>query len=216
MDLYIVRHGQTKANTRHIYQRPNEPITREGSAEIARLVRTVTELQPTHLYTSHFARARQTAHYLSYATELEAQWLPLVSELYPPEHLFGKRHYGLTSLVYLLRWFFHALKKGVEEKAETRAEFTKRLFDAREFFEAHEDADRIVVVTHSVFANFFVAHLCTNRELSVWRAVPLFLKIVWYENAGITHVEYQRSDDARRCGWRMRSFNQHQHLHLED
>ena len=215
MDLYLVRHGETKANARHSYQPPTESLSQLGVAEVARLVRTIQEFEPTHLYTSHYTRARETAHFIEYATELEAVWLEEVTELKVPEYMYGKSHYGLHSMYYLLRWYFNLLPENITDQIETRKEFAERIFKAQEFFiEKHKQGDRVVVVSHSIFTNFFIAHLCNNKNLNPFRAATLLLKILRHENSSVSHIRYTGETEKNTCPWEVVSFNAHRHLDL--
>ena len=213
MDLYLVRHGATAANERHVYQPPTEPISAIGAAEVTRLVRHIQELTPTHIYTSEFKRARETAHYFGYATGLEPEWLPDLHEIRAPEQMFGRSHYGLASFQYQLRWFFGLYTPAPGSKAETKEAFVHRVLRTRAHFEAHHaPEDRVVAVTHSIFINFFVAHLCQDAHISLFQAVPLLLKIFAYENSGITHLRYDHNEAREACRWQVVSYNDHAHL----
>ncbi len=212
MELLLVRHGETKANARHIYQPPTESISIAGAAEVARLVRTIQEFEPTHLYTSHYTRARETTHFLEYATELQATWLEDVSELKVPDYLYGKSHYGPQSMFYLMRWYFNLLPENITDQIETKKEFSERIFRARDYFAKLHTGDRVVVVSHSIFTNFFIAHLCQDKGINVLKAAPLLLKILRYENSGVTHVRYIGETEKNVCPWEVVSFNAHKHL----
>lgn len=212
MDLYLIRHGETNANARRIYQEPNEPLSGAGAAEVAQLVRSVRELNPTHLYTSYFDRARYTAHYFSYATGLEAQWLPFAHELYRPEDLYGAPLFSVDSAKYVLSWFFGTLKPKPDSRVETRDQFLARIAEARTFFEGHDADARIVLVTHSIFINFFVGQMCREDMPGLVRAGGRLINIFRLENTGITHVRYEPNSNKKTCPWQLVSFNAHEHL----
>ncbi len=215
MDLYLVRHGETAANTRHVYQKPSEPISALGAAEVARLVRHIQNIQPTHIYTSDFKRARETAHYFGYATGLEPVWLPSLHEVYPPETLIDRSRFSPASFSYLLRWFFGWYTPAPDSKAETKEMFVHRILKTRAHMEAqHGPGDRVVAVTHSVFLNFFIAHLCADEHVNVFGALPLFYKILRFENSGITHVRYIGETEKNVCPWELVSHNGHDHLQI--
>ena len=212
MELLLVRHGETKANSHHIYQPPTESISAPGAAEVARLVRTIQEFKPTHLYTSHYTRARETAHFLEYATELQATWLEEVSELRVADYMYGKSHYGLHSMFYLLRWYFNLLPEDITDQIETKKEFSNRVFQARDYFAQNHAGDRVVVVSHSIFTNFFIAHLCQDKGVNIFKAAPLLIKILRHENSSISHVRYIGETEKNVCPWEVVSFNAHRHL----
>jgi broad specificity phosphatase PhoE len=214
MELLLVRHGETRANSRHIYQPPTESISAPGAAEVAKLVRTIQEFKPTHLYTSHYTRARETAHFLEYATELQATWLEEVSELRVADYMYGKSHYGLHSMFYLMRWYFNLLPEDITDQIETKKEFADRIFKARDFFAKNHDEDRVVVVSHSIFTNFFIAQLCQDKGVNIFKAASLLMKILRHENSSVSHVRYNGETEKNVCPWEVVSFNAHKHLDL--
>lgn len=211
MDIYFVRHAETAANARKRFQAPNEPITDKGSRDVAKLVHIIERLEPTHLYTSPYKRARQTADYLSYATSKEARWLELVHELEYPEYMLGKRHYSLATAWYGLRWFFNAKSVTVGVVAETRTHFFTRLMATRTFFANHHALeDKIVVVSHSFFINGFVMHLCKNRPMRLWETIPHAFRVLRAKNTGVTHVRYTSENGNGR--WQLISLDEGTHL----
>lgn len=215
MDLYLVRHGETNANTRREYQRPTEPLSSHGAAEVARLVRYIQKLHPTHIYTSDFKRARETAQFFGYATNIEPTWMTTLHEVYPPEHVQGQPHVGAKSAKYLLQWFFNMLDTQSDKRVETRSQFTDRVVSARNHFESHDPEDRIVAVSHTIFINFFIAHLCKEHPINIFQALPLMYKIMRYENSGVTHVRFHgRTEGVRTCPWELVKFNGHAHLDI--
>lgn len=211
MEIYFVRHGATRANKRHVYQSPAEPLSDAGSRDVAKLVRTVAELQPTHLYSSDYTRARQTADYLSYATNLEVQWQPVMRELGYPEALLGHAHASFATLRYGWQWYFNNVSLATQHGAESRQDFIARVQAARTFLESHAPTDRIVVVSHSFFINAFVEHMCRTAPEPWWRAVPRALNVFLTDNTGLTHMQYE-SAPTNACGWKLISFDSIKHL----
>ena len=79
----------------------------------------------------------------------------------------------------------------------------------------HGPVDNVAAVTHSVFLNFFLAHLCADKHVNLFKALPLLFKILRYENSGITHVRYIGETEKNVCPWQIVSYNGHAHLELE-
>lgn len=212
MDVYFVRHGETKENQAHRYQTPNEPLSDSGSREVAKLTRHIVELQPTRLLTSHFRRAIQTAEFLSYATGLQAERTDFFHEIYRPEYMYGRSHFGLRSFIYVTRWFFGLLPNPDDSRLETRKEFSERVLRARKKLEEHDSSERIVVISHSVFINFFVLHACQDKPMRFYQAVPRLLKILRSENTGVTHLRFNHFDEGSCCRWELVSYDGISHL----
>lgn len=72
MRLFLIRHAQSANNARAASQRIEDPeLTPVGHAQAARLADAVNQLELTHIITSPFLRALQTAEYLQRVTGLE-------------------------------------------------------------------------------------------------------------------------------------------------
>ncbi len=215
MDIYFVRHGETAANAARRYQPPTEVLSDKGVRDVAKLVRTVQEISPTHLYTSTYARARETARYLGYATELEPEWHEHVHEVSYPDIMLGRRHYSLATCFFGLAWFLNIPWLKRLAGVETRHDFFTRIKMTQQFFEEnHDDADVILVVSHSFFINSFVMHLCREHPMQLWHVVPHVFRVLRSKNTGLTHIRYSPTNTKNVCSWELISFDQGTHLEI--
>jgi broad specificity phosphatase PhoE len=195
MDVYFIRHGQTNGNLARRHQHPNTPLNSLGQKQVEAIVGRISALQPTHIITSTQLRAVETARILTSACDVIPQTNTEFKELEHPMGIVGTRYIGWTTIAYAWRWFFGKEIAG----GETYRQFLERIKRAKAVIEALPQDSKVIVVSHSVFTNIFIEHLCLDEKMSVWQATRSFLRILTLRNAGIIHLHYQPGKNI--CGW---------------
>jgi broad specificity phosphatase PhoE len=159
------------------------------------IVGKISALQPTHIITSTQLRAMETTRILTAACDVVPETHPEFEELRRPLWLVGTRYIGWTTFIYVLQWFF-----GKEIKdGESYEAFLDRIKRARTLLESLPPESRVVVVSHAVFTNIFIEHLCLDERMTLWQAARSFIRILRLRNAGIIHLHY--SPGKNICGW---------------
>ncbi len=204
MDIYFIRHGQTSGNLAKRHQAEHSRLTPLGREQVAALAPQVVALKPTHLLTSSHVRAIETASILGQACNLVPETSPLYVELRRPKRLYGHHHRSWRSMLYYKLWYLGLV--GGTDVSDVRGEsyrsFRRRLRAATERLAEYPPDARIVVVSHAVFINLFLAHLCTSyRPLSPWRAAYAFWRVLSSRNATLMYVRYEPG--AEKCGWQI-------------
>jgi broad specificity phosphatase PhoE len=126
---------------------------------------------------------------------------PLFAELERPKFLHGHFHKSLFSIWFYARWYF-GLTNHVTEGGETYAMLRERVKNAQAALTQYPHDARIVVVSHSVFINFFVAHLCRTKPLTPLAALSYFFKVLTIKNGSITKLSFDASR-KETCQWRV-------------
>jgi broad specificity phosphatase PhoE len=62
---------------------------------------------------------------------------------------------------------------------------------------------RVVVVSHSVFINFFLAHACSKKALNPFQAVARFFRVLSIKNGSITKVTFAPNSAGTACQWKV-------------
>lgn len=198
MDIYFVRHGQTSGNAARRHQAEKTPLTTRGEEQAKAVALLLSKYEPTHLASSHLNRAIETARPISEVTGLDIELEHNLAELYRPRYLEGRFHFSLPSIFYYTLWFL-----GVENKklaGESYNQVRQRIAVLKNILKRYPDDAKIVLVSHSVFINLFVAHMCHARSLGVFTLVGVVSKIMRIPNAGIIHVRYEESS-TNVCKW---------------
>lgn len=213
MDIYFIRHGETEHNRRHLHQPDEVPLSTLGKQQAEAAEPLVAALDPTHLLTSNLTRAAETAEILNKTVLLNIERSELFAELRRPRHVINLHHFGIRSLVYIVRWFFSRNEQYWESVGgESRPAFLARTQEAKRMLEHYPPDARIVVVSHSVFINFFVEHICNERPVSTLKAAMLLLKITSLDNSSLTHVTFDPTLPEGTCKWNVVSFDEDSHV----
>lgn len=202
MDIYFVRHGQTYGNAAKRHQHDNSRLTDRGKQQAVTIAKAIAAYQPTHLVVSNRVRAVETGVTIAAETELVPRVTELVAELNRPHHLYGNYHRSPMTFWYLARWFFGNLGDvGDAPEGESYAALRDRIEQTKVLLTEYPADARVVVVSHSVFINMFVAHLHQDAPLQWWRGLYALVRSLLIRNGSLTHVTY---DPAK--GWQLQSF----------
>ncbi len=196
MDVFFVRHGQTDGNVAQRYQHPETRLNEVGKAQAEAIAGKIAVLEPTHIITSTQLRAVETTRIITGAVPLIPETHADFEELRRPLTLVGARYLGVTTLWYVVRWFFD----WPHNQGETYPEFLTRIKRAQAYLETLPEDAKVVVVSHSVFTNIFVEHLCLDRRLTFVEAVLGFWRILTLRNTAIIHLHYTKVGPGL-CGW---------------
>jgi glucosyl-3-phosphoglycerate phosphatase len=192
MDIYLVRHGQTDGNVAGRHQHPNITLNEQGQLQARQVATLLRRIRPTHLITSTNIRAMETAKHIARETDLIPETYPAFEELRRPAYLIGERMLAWTALKYALGWFL-GLKSAAMHDGESHADFLARLATARSHIMSLPDKSRVVIVSHSVFINFFLEHMNKDKPMGFRRALIRFWHIIRTKNTAVTRVRYYKA-----------------------
>lgn len=212
MDVYFIRHGQTSGNEARRHQSEDSRLTARGRAQASAAANAIAAHRPTHLIVSSRVRAVETGQAVAHVTGLTPEVSELPAELCRPERLYGYHHKSFESISYVYRWYRGRV--GVEScsaKGESYRHFLWRIKEMQAYLESFPPDARIVVVSHSVFINFFVAHMNTLKPMPFWKAFLIFTKILRIKNGSITQVRFDATaQEGKR--WQLVSYSQRQRI----
>lgn len=198
MEVFLVRHGQTMGNVAKRHQSDDTPLSKAGVEQALEVAKKIKELEPTHLISSHFIRAIETARPVSNATGLDITIQREFAELGRPNYLKGKKHINPRSLIYYFFWFF-----GIEKKSlagESYKAVRDRVAAAQKVVDALPEDARVVIFTHSVFINLFLSHMCRTKPLSTFEAFKFISSSLKIHNTKIIHLTYKKEKSCN-CEW---------------
>lgn len=199
MDIYFVRHGQTDGNVALRHQHVNTSLNELGKLQARMVARKIAKIKPTNVVSSTNLRAIETTKIIvDECGRIPPETHPAFEELRRPDWLTGRRFVALETVWYVVRWFFGLKIKGDGESYE---EFLARVIEARTLLESLPENSRVVVVSHAVFINLFLEHLCMDKRMSFWRACKRLVKVLTLRNASIIHLRYEAGKG--KCGWRI-------------
>jgi len=196
MEVYLIRHGETSGNVAHRHQAENSPLTTRG-VEQARIIATkVKDLEPTHLLTSPLVRAVETAREIGQVCDLIPETNQNFMELVRPQSMYGNYHTSIKSLTFYSQWFFGRVNEG-----ESYESLRERIQLAKGHFASYPEDARVAVVSHSVFINLFLAHLCNDKPIGPATALKSFVDIIAMKNTDFVPLIFDPEAHPDTCGW---------------
>jgi len=205
MEVYFVRHGQTDGNVALRHQHENTDLNEVGKLQADRVGRFLAKKRPTHIITSTDFRAVATAKVIAKYCRLVPETLPVFEELSIPKHLTGKRITSKDSLLFISKWFFG---REEEKDGESYADFLERIIRARKILEEMPENSRVVVVSHSVYINFFLEHMCRDKKMSTPKAIKNLVRILTMHNTELFRLEFknnsiEENEKKKKCNWQL-------------
>jgi len=200
MEIFFVRHGQTGGNVAKRHQAEHSSLSFEGEEQVRVVAEKIKEYEPTHLVTSNLVRALETSREIAAVCCLTPETRSEFMELRRPDKLYGNFHFSVLSLTYYFKWFF-GIETGPLKNGETYDELLERIKKAKSYLAELPADSRVIVVSHSVFIIFFLAHLCDEEKMSLPKAMLTFRKLNLMKNTEITRVLFDPNTRSGTCSW---------------
>ena len=184
------------------HQSDNTDLTQKGLLQATQAAQIIKTKNPTHLITSTMLRALETARIIGLAVDLIPETSALFAEVGRPARLNGRLLKSAYSLWFYARWYF-GLTNMNNEGGETYKMFRDRLKQAREQLATYPPEAVVVVVSHSVFINFFIMHMCDDRPIGPIRALQCFIRILTIKNGSITPISLDTTLPENACRFKV-------------
>ncbi len=199
--VLFIRHGETDANHKRIHQGPDEPLNVRGR-EQARVVGEWLKTQDIEtLASSPFVRARETAEIIGHELGLPFETLHSVVEFCRPNALYGRSHFSLPSLLYILELWLHQTDPNWDyDGAENLFHVRSRIEDAKREVAALS-GNTIAIVTHAIFMDMFTEMICADRPLKVSEFIHGLLLAKKTPNTGIIEFAVDELAPNGTCRW---------------
>jgi broad specificity phosphatase PhoE len=197
MKIYLVRHGQTEGNIALRLQSDKADLTKLGEQQAHVAAETLATLHPTHLISSTLVRALETARIIGETCDLVPETNSLFVEVGRPDRMIGQLLVNLPAFWFYTKWYFGLTKD--EPGSESYQQVRERVTKARVYLETFPPEAKVVVVAHSVFILFFVAHMCDERPLGPVRALRLLYRVYRLKNGSITPVHLDHNAQEGCC-----------------
>lgn len=204
MNVYLVRHAETELNKRHIHQYPSTPLSKQGREDAVSIAEYLRQMNPDLLITSDYERALQTARIIGSTIGLTPKANGLFYEIIRPSSLYGRSHFCFETFKYIFLSVWNRKKKAWRYKdAENMHDLILRTKEAFTYLtKLSKKHDSVVVVSHSVFINLLIAHMCEKGPLNFWKLLKTFLRIKFTKNGSVTHLHYLgKQKDKTICEW---------------
>lgn len=205
MIIYIVRHGQSVSNKDLVHQSSLTPLSNAGVEQARLVAEKLCDYPITLILASMYTRARHTAEIIRDRIHKPLKVTSLLNERKRPSIIEGKAHNDLEAIkireeiiknIHDPNWHYSDEETFLDllQRAQT---FLESLFSYQQ--------EHILIVSHDHFIKVMVGVMLFSDMFSSssYLAVNRFFVL---ENTGICIFEYNKK-------WRMRSWNDHGHLH---
>jgi len=205
MNIYFVRHGQTRCNEMWLYQDEYEPLSEIGLEQARMAAERVKSLPVDMIYSSPMKRAVQTAGIVKEAIGKEIIFSELLKESRRPSVMIGKSdHNPLVAEIYKEcnlhqddpLWHYSDEENFLEYKARGRK--------ALEYLEGLPQ-ENILVISHGNLIKMLVLTMALG-DLVRPDIFYSFANKFQLRNTGLTYCKKKSS------GWSIEAFNDHRHL----
>jgi broad specificity phosphatase PhoE len=205
-NVYFVRHGQTEANRTRIHQNADEELTVKGRLQAHHVAQVLATKQIEALLSSPYRRARETASIISDHIHVPFIVEESVVEIRRPDHIYGQTYYSFDTLVY----FFRLFKDREHPRwdyggAENMFALRNRIEDIKGII-AQMDEKTIAIVSHDVFMNLFLEHVCKQNKLNLKEFLQVITKVKRTPNTGVIHLTYDADAPKGTCPWSLQGF----------
>lgn len=205
MNIYFVRHGQTKYNELQLSQDEHEPLSDTGLDQARMIAQRVKSLPVDIIHASPMKRAFQTAGIIQEAIGGEVIYSDLLKEHRRPSVMIGKRTDSLLVAEINKECNLHQddpLWHYSDE--ENFLEYKARAQKALEYLEALPQ-ENILVVSHGNFIKMLVLTMALG-DLVRPAILYSFANKFRLRNTGLTYCKKNGAE------WSIEAFNDHQHL----
>lgn len=209
INVYFVRHGETIANAKNIFQSEDDTLTERGFKQADFVAERLSRLPIEALYSSDLPRARQTAERISLELEKDITYSRLFRERKEPSSLTGIS-FEDPKIIEVRNLRDEHIKEPDwrYEDEENFYDTVVRCEEALQFLRA-TNKEHVAVVTHGMFMRFLVG-VAVFREAytpEIWRKLRFG---VFTSNTGISILQYGAKKVAPE--WSVLTWNDHAHL----
>lgn len=208
--VYFVRHGESEHNATPFFQALDSPLSQKGVEQAKFIAKRISKLDFDKLISSPIVRTRQTAEFISKATNKPIIFSDLFVECVKPSSIEGKPYADPEASRIWHEWIKSEFTPGVKvENAENYDEIIARADKALDFL-LKQPEKTMVVVTHGFFIKTMLARILLQNTLSP-ESFRAFHQVTKTENTGLTVIRYSDEFEQDPC-WRLWIFNDHAHL----
>ena len=206
--FYLVRHGETILNGKHVRQGPEGALSEKGRAQADQVGLYLKNFPIGKIISSTYARAQETSEIINAHLGVRIIISPLFAERRNPSAIIGKSTHDpeVERIVDQMDLAYHEDEYRIADEENFVDEKVRGKKALR--FLIEQGARETVVVTHHHFLKMLLAYMLYRERLHA----ADFIKLSFFnvsDNAGVTVVEFHpwRMFSATR-GWEVVSFNE--------
>jgi len=206
--FYIVRHGETILNAKHIKQGKDGGLSESGKKQAVKVGTMLAPLHIKKIIASPYERARETVYIINERLRIPTLFSPLLAERRNPSEVIGKDRDDreVVRIIDQIDLAYHADEYRFSDE-ENFIDLKKRAKKCLVFLARH-GASRTCVVTHHAFLKMLLSFMLYRKRLHSAHYVKLSF-FNTSDNGGMSVCEYHPwRRFSRTRGWSVISFNE--------
>jgi len=206
MRVYIVRHGESEANAKGIYQHRDVKLSETGVKQAHTVAQRFLHIPINSIYSSSFERAKKTADIIGNTIHKPVELLPLLTEIKRPTVIEGKKpgEPEARSIMRLIKSMWHdPLWRHSDE--ETFFDVRTRAMQLLDHIQKMNHAEQILLVSHGTFIRMLICVMIYGESLTPGK-FKKYLRFLQTTNTGITVCDFDHHK------WRLLTWNDQAHL----
>ncbi len=208
--VYLVRHGESEANTDPILRGPEAPLTEKGREQASLLAERAAKLPIEIIIASKFTRSIQTAEIIQKKVNQPIESVPLFGERTHPTRHYGQHRDDPTVIKEIKTMIENLTLPNFRLSDEENFEDLKeRATQAVRYLENRPE-NNILVVSHGAFIRFVVGIVLFEDNFNGYESKRLLLA-AQTKNTGITVLAFDPANE-KFAAWRLLVWNDHAHL----
>ncbi len=211
--IFIVRHGQTEANVKKVFQDDTDQLTDLGREQAEHFAHHAVELAPEVIITSTMDRALETASIVQKETQVPLEKCDALREYMLPTSLVNKPYNSKESLD-----FHDELYKNIDNpdwRYTDEDNYKDLHVRSQEIMDmlTQRTEKRIMLVSHGAFISILLNTMMYEGELAPTSATRLF-RFLRSENTGVSIIDHHENATIANK-WRLKVWNDYSHLPRE-
>lgn len=195
--IYLVRHGESRANLSKVAGDIHEPLTPKGKEQAQFVGKRFKNVPIDVVLTSHYTRAHDTAYEIAHASNVPLEVITMAGEREVPSQL-RDMHKDDPKAKKLMKDFYYNWASAAD--GEHFDDLRKRVSELTAELESR-DEDHIVVVSHGFFLKFFVAHHILGPHLTPEVFIDWIAETMRMSNTGITYFTIDEEHNWQLYAW---------------
>lgn len=204
--IYIVRHGESTANEKGLYQGPDAPLSERGRAQATFLAERFARIPVEVILSSTMRRAHETAEEVRARIRRPLEFSDLLRENRTPSEIVGVSRDSPEGKEFKQRTKEHQREATWRYSDEESFEDLTERGRAALTMLATREEQRLLVLSHGEFIRVLVGLMLFGEEFSVGHYAALGSRLK-STNTGITWCEFYGEDR-----WVLRTWMDHAHL----
>ena len=207
MNIYLVRHGESKGNKVSTHQTEKTPLSADGLKQAKIVAERLKSIHIDVIYASPYKRTSQTANIISKKLKKPIEYWGELHEIRNPseiselfyEHPESVRIRKLIEDNFALGNWKYSDEETYNDLKDRASKVLKHLLDK------HKDQN-VLCISHGTIIKMIIACAIFGENLTpeiFWN----FRRHTWQENTGITRLEF-----TDKYGWGLMTWNDTAHL----